>query len=131
MLLIVSLKLFLSPVMTILNRDTILTARRTKGYFHGGHSDDPAAGTKQQIPCPGRLHARPPSSAPPRDGAGMFRGLQNADGVTGLRMVSSVLKGNLRKEAMNEKVTPCAAGEGERISGARGCGPGSRAASCR
>lgn len=40
MLLIVSPKLLLSPVMMILNRDRILTARRTKGYFHGGRFED-------------------------------------------------------------------------------------------
>ena len=46
MLLMVSLKLLLSPVMMILNRDRILTACRTKGYFHGRRSEDPEAATK-------------------------------------------------------------------------------------
>ena len=52
LLLMVSLKLLLSSVMMNSKRDRILTACRTEGYFHGGHSEDPEAGTKQHNqPC--------------------------------------------------------------------------------
>lgn len=54
-LLIVSLKLLLSPVMMILSRDRISTACRTEGYFRGGRFEDPETGTKQGMPRPAPL----------------------------------------------------------------------------
>lgn len=57
MLLIVSLKLLLSPVMMISSPDRILTARRTKGYFHGGRFEDPETSkTTNPQPCPALPH---------------------------------------------------------------------------
>ena len=73
MLLMVSLKLLLSPVMMILNRDRILTACRTKGYFHGRRSEDPEAAPKEPNPSPAWHRAPSPVSQLQQDRAGALR----------------------------------------------------------
>lgn len=52
MLLIVSPKLLLSPVMMISSRDRISTACRTEGYFRGGRFEDPETVQNKECPAP-------------------------------------------------------------------------------
>lgn len=71
MLLTVSLKLLLPPVMMILKADRISPACGTRGYFRGGCFEDPEAGTQQTLPC---LACRMPNQPPLRGwAAGLLR----------------------------------------------------------
>lgn len=61
-LLMVSLKLLLSPVMMISKRDRILTACRTKGYFHGRTQRQQQNNPTPAPPGTGHCHPSPSCS---------------------------------------------------------------------
>ena len=102
-LLMVSLKLLLSPVMMISKRDRILTACRTRGYFHGRTQR-----RLQNKPTPAPPGTRLPAAAGLSWAPSMIRA--QLVGYLGLRVAGSMFKGALRKPAMNEEL-----GGGKRI----------------